>query len=254
MHIRKNIVFMLAHVFGSALSAMAPAAALKLPEGFVYLADVAPKVIQSIRYCSTENFVGRIVPGYKKPCAILAKEAADALAAVQKDVEKDGYNLVIYEAYRPHKASKFFVQWSQDAKDLAMKSSYYPRFTKEKIIKDGWVATQSGHSEGSSVDVSLIKIGEKLKPVERSERVLKDGAKILFLDDGSVDMGSSFDLLDEASRHDNDVLIDKKYVDLRNYLRAKMVAHGWKPFKGEWWHYALVKKPFPGKYFDFDLE
>ncbi|WPX99902.1 M15 family metallopeptidase N-terminal domain protein (plasmid) [Candidatus Megaera polyxenophila] len=82
-----------------------------LPQKFVYLDEVDSSITQDLRYTYDENFLGFQVIGYKTNRAILTKEAAKALSAAQKDFLKDGYSIVVYDAYRPQKAVDSFVMW-----------------------------------------------------------------------------------------------------------------------------------------------
>lgn len=228
----------------------------QLPEGFVYVRDVDPTIIENIRYTTDQNFVGKPLDGYKKPRAILTKEAAQALHRVQQDLLREGYSLVIYDAYRPQQAVDHFVKWGKDAEDDKTQPLYHPRITKEEVFAQKYVSTRSSHSRGSTVDVTIISTKSSLKSVDEikfEERTLKDGQKIIYLDDGTVDMGSSFDLFDKASHPDSN-LIEQKYVNHRRYLQTKMEKQGFEVYPGEWWHFTLKNEPHPDTYFDFAIE
>lgn len=224
-----------------------------LPKDFTYLDEVAPTIIQDLRYNYDENFLGRKIIGYKANRIILTKQAAKALAAAQQDFLKDGYSIVIYDAYRPQKAVDEFMSWSKDPKDDIAKEKYYPDINKADVFKLNYVAEKSGHTRGSTVDMTIIKVGNKLNPVKVTKRTLKDGRTVPFLDDGTIDMYTSFDLFDAASHHDT-TLIDKEYLERRNYMRNIMLKNGFKEYPTEWWHYTLKNEPFPDTYFDFDIE
>ena len=141
-------------------------------KGFVYLHEVDPTILVSLRYHSNENFVGKPVAGYKKSVVILTKQTAEALKKVQEAVKKDGYSLVVYDAYRPQQAVDNFMCWSLDVKDQLKKSYYYPRVNKADVFKLGYVVERSGHSRGSTVDLTIIELGKKLHEVKESERTL----------------------------------------------------------------------------------
>jgi zinc D-Ala-D-Ala dipeptidase len=226
-------------------------------KGFVYLHEIDPTILVSLRYKSNENFLGKPVEGYKAAVVIMTKQAAQALKKVQKEVKKDGYSLVVYDAYRPQQAVDSFVKWSQDLQDQSKKSYYYPRVDKNKVFDLGYIAKKSGHSRGSTVDLTLIKNGKNLSSIQVKKRTLLDGYTIELLDDGTVDMGSSFDLFDTASHSEND-LIDKKYKKRRNYLKTVMEKQGFKNYPKEWWHFNLQNEPFTGdqasSYFNFCVE
>ena len=226
-------------------------------KGFVYLHEIDPTIQVSMRYATHENFVGKPVDGYKKHVLILTQQAAHALKAVQEAVKKDGYSLVIYDAYRPQDAVNHFMRWSKNVDDQSKKLSYYPRVNKADVFILGYVAARSGHSRGSTVDLTLIKDGLQVHDVKVTKRALIDGYTIPFLDDGTVDMGSSFDLFDKASHYENDVM-PEKYQKLRTYLKEVMEQHGFKNYSQEWWHFNLKNEPYradqDSSYFNFSVE
>jgi D-alanyl-D-alanine dipeptidase len=226
-------------------------------QGFVYLHEVDPTIIVSLAYATPYNFLGRVVTGYKRPVAIMTQQAAHALKRVQQDVQKDGYSLVVYDAYRPQQAVDDFVQWGKNLGDQSEKSFYYPRINKAQVFEQGYVAFKSGHSRGSTVDVTLIKKGTVPHASRVHRRTLRDGYTLNFLDDGTVDMGSSFDLFDRASHTENS-LIPEKYFVSRRYLSNVMARHGFKNLPDEWWHFTLIDEPFPAdkpaSYFNFCVE
>jgi zinc D-Ala-D-Ala dipeptidase len=224
-----------------------------LPEKFVYLVDIDPTIIQSLRYFTSENFLGRPQIGYNASKAILTKEAANALANVQIELQSQGYGLVVYDAYRPQRVLDSWMEWLKEPVDVTRKAEYYPHVNKSELVPLGYLDAKSGHSRGSTVDLTMIRQGQTVKPIERTKRTLLNGKEYLFLDDGTVDMGSSFDLLDEVSHH-NTSLVDGEALKNRNLLHDVMVKSGFKPYLKEWWHYTLVDEPFPETYFDFDIE
>ncbi len=228
-------------------------ASAKLPDGFVYVHDVDPTIIINMSYAQEHNFIGKPLSGYKKNVAILTKEAALALSKVQQAVKKDGYTLVIYDAYRPQKTVDEFVVWGKDHNDDKMKLYYYPGLEKEDIFKRQYVAEKSTHTRGSTVDLTLIPIGDKVKPITEEKRKLNDGSEVYYLNDGTLDMGTSFDLFDKAS-HPDSTLVDEKYQARRLYLQEKMAEQGFIEYPFEWWHFTLGNEPFPDTYFNFDVE
>jgi zinc D-Ala-D-Ala dipeptidase len=226
-------------------------------KGFVYLHEIDPTIKVSLRYNSPENFVGAPVDGYKKSVVILTRQAAEALKKVQEDVKKDGYCLVVYDAYRPQRAVNHFMRWSGDLGDRAKESQYYGRVDKSRVFELGYVAARSGHSRGSTVDLTIIKDGHALHDIQEQDRVLLDGHRIKFLDDGTVDMGSSFDLFDEASHYENN-LIEDRFKAMRTYVKIAMEKYGFKQYPKEWWHFNFQNEPHPAdrddSYFDFVIE
>ena len=198
--------------------------------GFVLLADYVPSVIQEIRYYSTFNFIGERIEGYEEPCALLTKEAARALREVSNQMIVKGYRLKIFDAYRPARAVKHFVLWGIEDLDLRMKPYFYPDLEKQELFRQGYIAKQSSHSRGSTVDLTLfdMKTGQEL------------------------DMGSPFDLFSEISHPDNKSVTEKQYNN-RMLLQNAMTRSGFVPIGCEWWHFTLADEPYPETYFDFPV-
>ena len=224
-------------------------------ESFTYLDQIDNSILYDIRYAGKLNFVGSVIDGYHVNRPVMTKVLAHRLSEIQKIVNKDGLSLVIYDAYRPQKAIDHFSRLSEDAQDQETKTRFYPHIDKSKSFELGFIGKRSAHSRGSTVDLTLIEKGKKLAPTDEvavKHRSLKDGRKTIFLDDGTVDMGSHFDLFDEASFHQND-LIDNKYMANRKYLRDIMMKNGFDDYRKEWWHYSLLEEPFPNTWFNFDV-
>ena len=126
------------------------------PAGFVHLAEAVPDVILEIRYYSTYNFVGDRIDGYEQPTALLTVEAAKALKAVSDDLKKQGYRLKIFDAYRPQRAVTHFMNWAKNVNDTRMKRYFYRNLDKSVLFAQGYIAERSGHSRGSTVDLTLF--------------------------------------------------------------------------------------------------
>lgn len=201
-----------------------------LPEGFVLLADAVPDILQEIRYYSTYNFVGSRIDGYEQPCAILTAEAAQALRAVSDELLAEGYRLKVYDAYRPQSAVDHFVRWAEDREDTAMRPYFYPEEDKSQLFAHGYIAARSGHSRGSTVDLTLLD--------EASGKEL--------------DMGGTFDYFGAPSHTDHAGLTPEQQAN-RALLRDAMLRHGFRAIKTEWWHFTLQEEPFPDTYFDFPV-
>ena len=198
-----------------------------LDDGFVYLKDIDNSIIVDLKYFSSENFTGQYVHGYHSNTAILTKEAALALSNVQDDLKKLGYSLVLYDAYRPQSAVDFFVQWSTDLNDTIKKAIYYPDIKKSQLFELGYIAHKSGHSRGSTVDVSLLKISSNKE----------------------LDMGTVFDYFGVESHTFFDEISENQKAN-RLLLYKVMTDNGFKNYSKEWWHYTLEDEPFE-KYFNF---
>ena len=200
------------------------------PSGFVLLADFVPGIVQEIRYYSTYNFVGDRIDGYEEPCALLTVEAARALKAVSGEVNAQGYRLKIFDAYRPACAVRHFVLWGIEDLDLRMKPYFYPDLEKQELFKRGYIASQSSHSRGSAVDLTLLDMSTGHE----------------------VDMGSPFDLFSERSHPDSKAVTEEQYAN-RMFLQRAMTRHGFRPIDCEWWHFSLENEPYPDTYFAFPV-
>ena len=198
--------------------------------GFVLLADFVPEIIQEIRYYSSYNFVGDRIDGYEQPCALLSREAARALKSVSKEVQAQGFRLKVFDAYRPVCAVKHFVLWGIEDLDLRMKPFFYPDLKKEDLFEQGYIATQSSHSRGSAIDLTLLDMAAGKE----------------------VDMGSSFDLFSEVSHPDYQGVTPEQYEN-RMMLRKAMLHSGFAPIDCEWWHFSLEDEPYPDTYFEFPV-
>lgn len=198
---------------------------------FVQLADAVPDVILEMRYYSTYNFVGERIDGYEKPCAMLTKEAAEALKAASDDAMRRGYRLKIYDAYRPQKAVDHFVRWSKDESDTKMKPYFYPNLEKDELFPKGYIAARSGHSRGSTVDLTLFDT----------------------LSGKEVDMGGTFDWFGLESHPSYTKITEEQYSN-RMMLNEIMTTNGFKAIEEEWWHFTLENEPYPDTYFDFPVK
>lgn len=199
-------------------------------EGFVLVTDVIPDAILEIRYYTDYNFVGEQIDGYEEPVALLTKEAAQALKAANDDLEEQGYCIKIYDAYRPQCAVDDFVDWANDTSDTKMQEYFYPEVNKANLFSEGYIAYHSGHSRGSTVDLTIVDkaTGE------------------------DVDMGGTFDYFGQVSHPDYTGITDEQYAN-RMILRDAMTSHGFKAITTEWWHFTLQNEPYPNTYFNFPV-
>ena len=200
------------------------------PSGFVLLSDYVPQAIQEIRYFSTFNFVGERVDGYEEPCAIITPEAARALKGASNELNVLGYRIKVFDAYRPTSAVRHFVFWALEDDDVRMKPYFYPKIDKTDTIRLGYIAKESSHSRGSTIDLTLLD--------------MKSGKE--------VDMGTAFDYFGELSHPDNRDITDEQFEN-RMLLQRVMVRHGFAPYECEWWHFTLENEPYPDTYFSFPV-
>lgn len=224
-----------------------------LPPGFVYLNEAVCDIRVDLRYYGKNNFLGRKVDGYgNNSCIILTEKAAKALQQAQAIFSKDGFDIVVYDAYRPQRAVDDFAAWAKDGSDQLIKPIFYPRIDKSSLFKVGYLAAESSHSRGSTVDISIISKAKKLHSPIYITRELTDAFNITYVDDGTIDMGSSFDLFDEAS-HLMTNLVSNECIARRDYMKEVMQLCGFTPYHAEWWHFTLKDEPFPNTYFNFPI-
>jgi len=195
----------------------------------VELSDVDASIQQDPRYAGTENFMGQPVHGYDAAEVMLTPEAAIALSASQELAESRGLFLLVYDGYRPQRAVDHFVEWGADLSDTRNKLVYYPDVPKAELFDRGYIAERSGHSRGSTVDLTLTRDGQPL------------------------DMGTPFDFFDERSHTENPG-ISGQAMENRLLLREIMEAAGFRNYVKEWWHYTLKDEPYPDTYFDIPIE
>ena len=200
------------------------------PSGFVLLADYVPSIVQEIRYYSTYNFIGDRIDGYEEPCALLTKEAARALKAAGNELMVQGYRMKIFDAYRPARAVRNFVFWGIEDQDIRMKPFFYPELEKQELFAKGYIAKLSGHSRGSTIDLTLLD--------------MQTGKEL--------DMGSPFDFFGEISHPDYRGITADQYEN-RMILQRAMLRNGFLPIACEWWHFTLKDEPYPDTYFEFPV-
>ncbi len=198
--------------------------------GFISVAETVPDVILEVRYNSTYNFIGDRIDGYEQPIALLTKEAAAALKTASDELVAKGYRLKVFDAYRPQRAVDHFVRWAEDLDDLRMTDIFYPEVSKKDLFRQGFIAEYSGHSRGSTVDLTLFDMAQGC----------------------DVDMGGFFDFFGEKSHIDYAGITTEQYEN-RMLLQSTRVKCGFVPLKEEWWHFTLRDEPFPDTYFDFPV-
>ena len=227
--------------------------ALALAPGFVALEDVDATILQDMRYATNYNFVGRRIDGYREPACILHRRAAKALRRAQGELREQGYTLKVYDCYRPQRAVDHFVRWSENGSHR-MKREFYPRVDKARVFDLGYVARRSGHSRGSTVDLTLVKLPAKPQPRWSREEfglVSCTAPRRRRYPDNSVSMGTSYDCFDTRSH-----TFDSRGRTRENrlLLRRTMDRAGFEPYDNEWWHFTLRDERYPDRYFDFPVE
>ena len=203
----------------------------EIPKNFSYVKEKIPTIELELRYASNNNFVGEVIEGYLAPRAILTRKATLALAKVQKELESFGLGLKIFDSYRPQRAVDHFVRWGRDIADKKMKVEYYPNVQKRNLFKEGYIAKRSGHSRGSTVDLTIIDLKTKEE----------------------LDMGSSFDFFGKESWV-HYVKITPQQRANRMLLNQVMKKYGFRAYAQEWWHFTLEDEPYKKRYFNFEVK
>jgi zinc D-Ala-D-Ala dipeptidase len=199
------------------------------PAAFVDAATMVPALIVEMRYAGAHNFVGRPIPGYDAARCWLTQPAAAALAEVARDLTSRGLVLKVFDCYRPARAVASFMRWARDLNDTAGKAEFYPQVDKRTLFRDGYIAARSGHSRGSTVDMTVAEAGGR-----------------------ELDMGTSFDLFSPRSSPADPSVTGAARAN-RALLAAAMRRRGFRPYAKEWWHFTLPREPFPQTYFDFPV-
>ncbi|APC96689.1 M15 family metallopeptidase [Francisella frigiditurris] len=222
-----------------------------IPDDFVNVQEVIPSIQVDMRYASDFNFVGKKIDGYNEGKCYLTDQAAEALSQVQDKLVPMGLSLKVYDCYRPQKAVDNFVKWAADTKATQMKPTFYEEVDKKNLFKDGYIAAKSGHSRGSTMDLTIVPIDSKT-PEHRSKQVSCTAPYSQRDPDNSLDFGTGFDCFSEKSHPD--------YVDIPAQARANrlllqrlMEDAGFVPLDTEWWHFTLKDEPYKDTYFNFDV-
>src|SRR5690242_9716308 len=222
---------MRALVLASVLGLLAAGAdAQTRPRSFVDASRIVPGLALEMRYAGPNNFVGRPIAGYDAPVCLLTRQAATALATVQADLARFGLGLKVFDCYRPTRAVAGFAAWARDLNDQARRAEYYPNVDKSQLFALGYIAERSGHSRGSTVDLTAIDLATRAE----------------------IDMGSPFDLFDTRSWPTSNSVNAAQRAN-RLMLQSVMRSHGFNPLEQEWWHFTLAREPHPRTYFDFPV-
>ncbi|HOC60313.1 MAG TPA: M15 family metallopeptidase [Smithellaceae bacterium] len=216
-------------------SAAAPPASLcedAMPDTFVHIEEIIPDALLDIRYFTEHNFLG-----------------------VKVDLAPFGMTIKIYDCYRPQRAVDHFVRWAKDVGDTRTKKEFYPTVDKQNLFRDGYIAERSGHSRGSTVDLTLVPLPAPIQPAYKAGDPLKEcclPAGVRFADN-SLDMGTGFDCFGEMSHPENKDIGPQQRAN-RLLLKTLMARHGFRNLPEEWWHFTLDNEPYPDTYFNFPVK
>jgi D-alanyl-D-alanine dipeptidase len=222
------------------------------PTSFVNAAKMIPHLQTDLRYFSTHNFVGRKIKGYHAPVCLLTEPAATALKRVVSRLLPMGLTLKVYDCYRPQTAVNDFARWATALNDTKMRTEFYPAVDKNKLFSEGYIDYHSGHSRGSTVDVTIVPLESKV-PSYPSKQVRCTAAQAQRTPDNSLDFGTGFDCFSPAS-HPSYQFLPAQAKANRLLLQSFMQQAGFKAIETEWWHFTLIDEPYPTTYFDFPVE
>ena len=231
-----------------------PMAADGLPPGFAYLRDIAPSIVQDIRYYGRHNFVGRRIDGYNAPECILTKKAAQALARAQKQLNKKKMSLKVYDCYRPMRAVRHFRRWAQDSQDRITKTEFYPTLHKSTLFRLGYISKRSPHARGSTVDLTIVRLPAKPQPAFDINGPLAPchGPYAQRYRDNSLDFGTGYDCFHVRSHTYHPSIAGQARAN-RRLLVDVMTDVGYRNYSKEWWHFTLRREPFRKRYFNFPI-
>ncbi len=159
-------------------------------------------IIVDLRYATANNFTGAPLPGYFANRAHLRREAAAAIARVQRDLMAQGLGLKVFDAYRPVRATLAMVDWTE-------------RANRADLIRDGYIASRSRHNLGLAIDLTLIDLASGRE----------------------LEMGTSFDMFSAAAHTAN---ASGATAANRQKLKAAMEREGFVNYDQEWWHFSFT--------------
>ena len=152
------------------------------------------------RYAGANNFTGARLPGYDAPRALLRREVAAALGRVQARLRSGGLGLLVFDGYRPVRATLAMVDWAE-------------RTGRADLLNDGYIARRSRHNQGVAVDLTLMD------PASGTQ----------------LDMGTPFDTFSEAAHTANAA---GRVLRYRQILVRAMESEGFTNYEKEWWHFS----------------
>jgi len=222
-----------------------------LPPGFSRLREIAPSIRQDIRYASPFNFTGQIVPGYERPQCIARDPAIKALARAQVRLLSEGFELKVYDCYRPLRAVRAFLEWSRTPGGDKMKSIFYPALDKSRLFALGYIASHSRHSVGIAIDVGLVRAAETdISPPYKGGQC--DGRFEQRVRESSLDLGTVFDCFSDRSATASPDISAVARAN-RATLRRALEAEGFHNYSREWWHYEF-NDPAANRAYDFPVQ
>ena len=201
-----------------------------MKDGFVFLDEFTPGIRWDAKYATWDNFTGKPVDGYGANRIVGTHALCAALENAQEKAASRGFALLVWDGYRPQRAVDCFLSWSAQSEDGRTKPRHYPNIDRAEMFEQGYVAAKSGHSRGSTVDLTLYDLATgELAP-----------------------MGGGHDLMDSLSHHRARGIAQVE-TENREHLFSVMESCGFRSYDREWWHYTLKDEPYPDTYFDFPI-
>jgi len=227
------------------------------PNNFIDIKQVIPQVQVDIRYATNYNFVGRKINGYQASVCLLTKQAASALKIVEEQLLPMGLTIKVYDCYRPQRAVNDFMNWATFINDAKMRTEFYPTINKKNLFRDGYIAAKSGHSRGSTVDLTIVPISSTIPDYSNYTGYTQKQRncnlpKAKRNPDNSLDLGTGFDCFSPNSHLSYSHLTAQVNAN-KKLLKDLMLNAGFKPLEEEWWHFTLINEPYPNTYFDFPI-
>lgn len=224
------------------------------PADFVNAQQVIPQLQTDMRYDSSHNFVGRKIKGYEAPVCLLTRPAAEALKKVETSLLAMGLTLKAYDCYRPQTAVNDFANWAREINNTKMRAEFYPTIDKQVLFSEGYIAYLSGHSRGSTVDLTIVPLNSSIPSYDpKATQVACTAPQPQRFPDNSLDFGTGFDCFSPMS-HPSYQNLPATVKKNRLLLQNLMAQAGFKPLSTEWWHFTLSNEPYPNTYFDFPVK
>ena len=171
----------------------------------INIKQINNSILTDIRYATPRNFTGKTV--YSKNECYVHKDLAPTLNTIQKELNRKGLGLKIWDAYRPREAQQIFWDLVHDKRYVSHPSKGYRT-----------------HMRGIAIDVTLIDLKTKKELV----------------------MPTKFDDFSKKAHAKNTEGISQEALTNRNQLQKIMLDHEFITIPSEWWHFQLKNwKEYP---------
>ena len=164
-------------------------------------------------------------------------------------MEKLDYSLLAFDCYRTQRAVNDFVSWVKSGEDSATKPFFYPSEDRAALIERGYINDHSGHSRGSTVDLTLIRADLAMRTFHETCSDCRKPGNV----EGQLDMGTTFDCFSVIASTAT-LSISNAAKSNRAILQKAIERRGFKNYPKEWWHFSLNDEPFKTTFFDFEVQ